>query len=274
VSNGEHIHLEELELFALGALPDEEAATVQAHVADCAECTKRLAEAHGAAAMVAFAAPQDRPAGTIKAELMARVRANRRSEEMNAWPPRRAQEREGEIKGWPNPRGRKYWWTWVLVPTAVALALVSIGLSWQNRRIAAELQRERQAAESLIHERQEIEKLVGVLAAPDTVTVKLAAVEGTANESGVVKFNSKAGVVLYEAKLPALPADKSYQMWLVPENGTPISAGLLGPGGHPWGNMWTAEVPANTQAKAFAITIEPVGGMAQPTGPKVLLGAT
>jgi anti-sigma-K factor RskA len=37
--------------------------------------------------------------------------------------------------------------------------------------------------------------------------------------------------------------------------------------------MWTAEVPANTPAKAFAVTIEPVGGAPQPTGPKVLLGA-
>jgi len=70
-----------------------------------------------------------------------------------------------------------------------------------------------------------------------------------------------------------LPAEKSYQMWLVPRDGAPISAGVLGPGGHAWGNMWTGEVPAGTQAKAFAVTVEPVGGVAQPTGPKVLLGA-
>ncbi len=270
--SSEHIPVEELELFALGALPDEDA-TVLAHVADCAECKTRLAEARGAAALLAFAAPQDRPAGTIKAELMARVRANRRSEKMNVWPTRTAQAPGGETKRTPNPRTKRYWWTWVLVRTAAVLALVSIALSWQNQRIAAELERERQTAESLIHERQEIERLVGVMAAPDTVTVNLAAVEGMANDGGVVKFNSKAGVVLYEAKLPALPADKSYQVWLVPEIGAPISAGLLGPGGHAWGNMWTAEVPTNMRAKGFAVTVEPVGGMAQPTGPKVLLGA-
>jgi len=32
-------------------------------------------------------------------------------------------------------------------------------------------------------------------------------------------------------------------------------------------------VPANTRAKAFAVTVEPLGGTPQPTGPKVLLGA-
>jgi len=105
------------------------------------------------------------------------------------------------------------------------------------------------------------------------VTVKLAGTGGTASLNGVVKFNANAGVLLYAADLPRLPAEKSYQMWLVPQDGAPISAGVLGPGGHAWGNMWTGEVPAGTQAKAFAVTVEPVGGVAQPTGPKVLLGA-
>ena len=38
--------------------------------------------------------------------------------------------------------------------------------------------------------------------------------------------------------------------------------------------VWSAEVPAKTEPKAFAVTIEPAGGVPQPTGPKVLLGAS
>jgi anti-sigma-K factor RskA len=180
--------------------------------------------------------------------------------------------REAERAGQEKPKSSL--WNWVLVPAALALALVSFALSWQNRKIAAQLEKERGVAESLIRERQQIERLVGVLAAADTMTVKLVGVGDTANSSGLVKFNAKTGTVLYSAELPALPTGKSYQLWLVPVNGAPISAGLLGPGGHQWDNLWTAEVPANTQAKAFAVTVEPAGGMPQPTGPKVLLGAT
>jgi len=266
--------LEELELFALGALPEDEAEALHAHVSGCGECAIKLAQTRGNAAMLAFAAKQDQPAGTVKAELMARIRANRDAEERYAWPSNITGREGQEAKAKPKADAKSSWWNWVLVPAAVALALVSFGLSWQNRRIVAELQKERQAAESLIHDREQIEKLVGVLASPDTVTVKLAGTEDALNASGLVKYNGKAGIVLYAADLPALPAGKSYQMWLVPIDGAPISAGLLGPGGHAWGNMWTAEVPANTQAKAFAVTIEPVGGMPQPTGRKVLLGAT
>jgi anti-sigma-K factor RskA len=273
LSNGEHIRLEELELFALGALPEDEAGALQAHVSGCGECAMKLAQARGSAAVLAFAVKQERSAGTVKAELMARIRANREAEERFAWPSKIQGAAEDRDKAKAKPEARRNWWTWVLVPAAVALALVSFGLSWQNQRMAGELQKQRQAAALLIRDREQIEKLVGALAAPDTVTVKLAGVGDAADSSGLVKFNAKEGILLYAAELPPLPADKSYQMWVVPADGAPIGAGLLGPGGHAWGNMWTAEVPPNTQAKAFAVTIEPAGGMPQPTGPKVLLGA-
>jgi anti-sigma-K factor RskA len=270
LSNGEHIRLEELELLALGALPEDEAAALQAHVSGCGECALKLAQARGTASVLAFGVEQERPAGTIKAELLARIRANRELEEPKTWSAKTAGETERARQAVP----KSNWWNWVLVPAAVALALVSFALSWQNRKITAQLEKERSVAELLIRDRQHIERLVGMLAAPDTMTVKLTGVGDTANSSGLVKFNAKTGMVLYSAELPVLPPGKSYQMWLVPANGAPISAGLLGPGGHAWGNLWTAEVPANTQAKAFAVSIEPAGGMPQPTGPKVLLGAT
>ena len=274
MSNGEHIRLEDLELLALGALPEDEAAVVQAHVATCVECVARLAEARGSAAMLAFAAKQERPAGTIKAELMARVRLDREERERLALPVRTQAPGTEMARAKMEPDVKSSWWNWVLVPASVVLALVSLGLSWQNRKIAAELRKERQAAQMLIQDREQIEKLVSVLAAPDTMTVKLAGVGEAASASGVVKYNGKAGMVVYSADLPALPTGKCYQLWLVPANGAPISAGVLGANGRAMGNLWAAEVPANTEAKAFAVTIEAAGGAPQPTGPKVLLGAS
>ncbi len=272
MSNGEHIRLEELELFALGALPEDEAAGVQAHVAGCEECAAKLTQAHGSAAMLAFSVKQERPAATVKAELMARIRANREAEERIAWPTRTQAPVSESGRAKMEADTKSSWWNWVLATAAVLLALVSFGLSWENRKIAGELRKERRAAELLIQDREQIEKLVSVLAAPDTVTVKLAGVGDTAGASGVVRYNGKTGIVVYSADLPALPADKSYQLWLVPTKGAPISAGVLGANGRAMGKPWTAEVPANTEAKAFAVTIEVAGGAPQPTGPKVLLG--
>jgi hypothetical protein len=134
LTSGEHIRLEELELFALGALPEDEAAALQAHVSGCEECSANLAVARGDAALLAFAVKQDAPAGTIKAELMARIRANQEAEKRVAWPAKPA-ETDRDVAG-RKPALGSSWWNWVLVPAALALALISFALSWQNRRIA------------------------------------------------------------------------------------------------------------------------------------------
>jgi hypothetical protein len=213
----------------------------------------KLAQAHGNAALWELSANQEQPTGTIKTGLTARIRGNREKNMASDT--------------------KSFALSWALVPVALALAVASFGLSWQNRKMADELKRERQVADALIHDREEIERLVSVLAAPDTVTVKLAGTGDTASARGVVKYNGKMGAMVYSAELPELPAGKEYHMWLVPESGAPISASARGTGWSEKGKLWTADVQASIEAKAFAVTIETAGTVAQPTGPKVLVGA-
>lgn len=157
---------------------------------------------------------------------------------------------------------------------AVAL-LLAAAMEWrENRRLSAELESTDHRLMEMAIERQHTEVLLDVLGAQDTLSVKLAATPATENVTGMVKYNARKGLVLYTAVLPPLPADKIYQMWLVPTSGAPISAGVFAPGERGTRQMWTAAVPVNTEAKAFAVTIEPAGGVAQPKGPKVLLGAS
>jgi anti-sigma-K factor RskA len=52
--------------------------------------------------------------------------------------------------------------------------------------------------------------------------------------------------------------------------GKPISAGVMDHGGPI--NPWMMKLPQGMAAKAFAVTLEPEGGMPQPTGPMVLVG--
>ena len=166
------------------------------------------------------------------------------------------------------------WLNWVLVPAAIALGLVSFALSWQNRQLAARLQKQEQLAHAYAEEREQTEKLLSVLASPETLTVKLAGTSEAPNTSGLLKYNGRTGTLMCSANLPALPSDKVYQLWLIPVNRAPISAGVFGMSDDGHGRMVTAEVSANTVVKAFTVTIEPAGGVAQSKGPKVLLGAS
>jgi anti-sigma-K factor RskA len=241
-------------------------------VARCTECAEKLAEARGRAAVLAFGLAQQKPAATAKEKLFARIALERegKSDEASKRPDQVAVARR-EVRG---EERKKSWWNWVLAPVAAALTLVSLGLWRENERLVREVREARLVAARLQQERVHVERLVHILAAPETITVKLAGTVDAPQNSGVVKYNEKTGTVIYTAELPGLPANKVYQMWLVPANGAPISAGVFSQAESGKAQVWSAEVPATTEPKAFAVTIEPAGGVPQPTGPKVLLGAS
>jgi len=280
LTNGRHIPEEDLPLLAAGALPEEECAALRAHAAGCAECAVKLAEERGRAALLALAATQEKPAPTIKAELFARIRAEGEKEERYRWPAQADKGGESgralrQVSGQAGRAhaGRTKRWNWVLVPLAAALLIAAVVQWREGRRLEAELDGANQHLAEMVKERQRTEMLLDVLAAQDTVSVKMAGMPGAEKATGAVQYSARKGMVMYTAVLPPLPANKTYQLWLVPTTGTPISAGIFAPEEHGTKKIWMAEVPVNTEAKAFAVTVEPAGGVPQPTGAKVLVGA-
>ena len=112
-----------------------------------------------------------------------------------------------------------------------------------------------------------------VLFAPDTLRVDLAG-EGPAPGSKARAFMSRnSGVAFAADQLPALPADKVYQLWIVPQNAAPVSAGLLTPDASGHASLFFPMPADVTAPQALAVTVEPAGGVPAPTGDRVLLGA-
>jgi anti-sigma-K factor RskA len=268
LNDSSHIREENLELYALGALPEAEAAAVKAHVAGCRECGGKLAAALGNVAMVALAAEQEKPAAAVKEKLFARIAAERGAAAMPTTQAAGGREIIREVK---RPRDR--WWNWVLVPATVVLAVFCAELYRENRTLTGEVREARRVAVEFEKERLRVMGLVNALSARDTQTIRLASTkDGIPGSDAVVRYNKRLGKVLYTAELPALPPEKVYQMWLVPANGAPISAGTFTAVGPKRAEPWEADVPANSEPKAFAVTVEPVGGVPKPTGKIILLG--
>lgn len=63
---------------------------------------------------------------------------------------------------------------------------------------------------------------------------------------------------------------RSYQLWFVPAEGEPVSAGTFDVGDGVRVELSSDSMPAAT--RAIIVTMEPVGGSPQPTGPAVLHG--
>jgi hypothetical protein len=228
----------------------------------CAECAREVEAARQRVALLGLAAPAAAPAARVKEELLRRVRAERIPEMGRAV--RDAEPRRGFAFGWLTPAFG--------VATVVFAALA--GMFWM--RDARDLQRihalEGQLAEVQTRS-QEIarasEMTSKLLQMPATKRVALMPMPGMEGHGGVL-YNAKMGMVACTGWLPAPPKGKSYQLWLVPMEGKPMPLYVFG---EEWTEPMQMHVTPGMEAKAFAVTEEPAGGMPWPTGPKVLMGA-
>jgi anti-sigma-K factor RskA len=263
-----HIREEDLELYSFGTLPEGETAAVKAHVAVCRECSAKLAEALGNIAVLALAVEQETPPPAASDRLFARIAAERGATEPVV------EAVGGREFGRQVKRPRGNWWNWVLVPAFTVVALFCAVLYRENHILTGELRDARRVAADFERERLHVMGLVNALSAKDTETIRLASTkDGIPGSAAVVRYNKRLGRVIYSAEVPELPAEKVYQMWLVPTSGAPISAGTFLAGGARRTEPWEGEVPANSEPKAFAVTVEPSGGVPKPTGKIILLGA-
>jgi anti-sigma-K factor RskA len=253
---------EDFDLYALGALDADERDTFGEHVASCPECAAKLAEAKGRIALLAMAASSVAPSAGAKQRLMARIHA-----EADA-----AASAQRVAPSEEPTEVRTRWWAAILVPALGALAIGTIVLWMQNERLNQDLAGMQNSIALQQKEVDKATKMVDLIGSSDTVKVNLAAQPGMPKGAALVMYNMKTKTLMYDGELEAPPAGKSYQLWVVPTNGAPISAGVFQPVPGQT-DHWMMDMPEGLVPKAFAVTIEPAGGMPQPTGPKVLIGA-
>jgi anti-sigma-K factor RskA len=264
MTNGHPTRDEDFDLLALGALEGDERQAIEAHVASCADCARKLAAARGRVAMLSLAAPRVEPSAAVKQRLMAQVRGSSAAE---LAPQPQVTRQQGTA---PSTFGR--WWNTILIPAGIALAAVTILLWHENRDLDRQLAALRASMNQQQRELHEANEVADLVTSQSTITVPLAHQPGTPMGAAHVMYNEKMGMVMCDGQLAPAPADKSYQLWVIPTNGKPISAGVFSASSGER-MMMMSKVPEGVDAKAFAVTLEPVGGMPHPTGPMVLMGS-
>jgi anti-sigma-K factor RskA len=84
----------------------------------------------------------------------------------------------------------------------------------------------------------------------------------------------RKAAILQISNLPPVAQDKDYQLWVIKDN-KPISAGVFSVEEKDKQNFFKIEelvVSNRKDINAFAVTLEPKGGVPQPTGDMYLLG--
>ncbi len=256
-----HPNREELfDLYALGVLEGDELADFGAHIATCDSCAHKLAEAQGRIALLSFAAPPVQPSPGVKESLLRQLSASADGRTLDVEEPRL-----------PDTSLRANWWSAIFAPAAAALALATILLWVSNNHLNNEIARQQADLQQLKQQTEQVNALLELASARDTISVPLAPSPEAKGATAHVLYNARLGKIFYSDTLSAPPPGKSFQLWLVPSKGDPISAGVLAP--EPGvGSRLVATMPPGIAAKAFAVTLEPAGGVPKATGPAVLVG--
>lgn len=215
--------------YALDALTDPERARFESHLVVCSACRAEVAEFRATAARMGSAVAQA-PPPALKARIMAEVAQTRQLP-----PPVPSHTRAPDLG---RPRRRQF-----LLAAAAAGILGAGGVAaWVVRRTT-----------------QNRDELLAILAEPDSVTNK-ADVAGGGQVTVVSSSRRDSAVIILEG-VPAAPADRTHQLWLI-KGKTARSAGTVEVAKDPKDVIVEGGVAA---ADTVGLTIEPDGGSDQPT---------
>lgn len=244
---------EDLALLALGGLQGDERGALEEHLEGCADCRRELERLRGDMALMALSTAGPTPPRRARQRLLEAV----------AGEPRRAAA-----------KARRGWWTLAPWAAAAAFALGLVALWMQNSDLQQRVASLQSEAGQQQEELQRAREVVSTLTATDAMRVTLVAAKTPPQPQGkAIYVRNRASLIFLASNFQGLPAEKAYELWLIPANGAPIPAGVFKPDAHGSAAVINPPLPSGVEAKAFAITIEPEGGSSAPTMPIILMGA-
>ena len=254
-------HDELIPAYAAGALDGDELRELEAHLAaGCAECARQLALWQGDVEEIAASLPAIEPSALTRERILqqAGVRPARRV------PPFR----------------------WLALPAAAVLAVFVVWAYGRQARLGEEVDRlraERDLLESQVaaldrelglarSEAQRMAATLAILSTPGARSIRLAGLDPAPGALGETFLDPRQGrAVFWAFHLPAPAPGKTYQLWWIGSAG-PVSAGTFDVDSRGQGRLEIGRVDRPEDIQAWAVTVEPAGGVPQPTGAMVLKG--
>lgn len=271
-------------IYTLGALDGDELREVEEHLkSGCGVCGELLQGQEQITSLIPYSVMTPSPSPRVKDRLFKKIKSSqevgKRANVSNFW--------------------ERFQPMWLRLGGAVALALLILflvtNLSLRNRLQNQQLEVSRlqnQATQqienieslktSLANREAEMTNLkeqitrqtqvTQLLENPDVVVINMVGLKSDLKAHGRVLWDTKQNKAFFHVlNLPAIPSGKTYQLWVIADS-TPKSAGIFKVNEKGDNFMKLESLPGPTTLKAFAVTLEPDGGVPQPTGEMYLLG--
>jgi|SRR5579863_6493774 len=255
---------DDLALLALGSLQGDERVALEKHLEGCSSCRLELDQLRGDMALMALSAAGPRPPARARLRLMdALAREPHAAERI------------------PDAPARPSWWRMATLAVTAAAALVILLLVRQDTNLIHQAQSLSQQVASMqsdtVAQQAELaqaREIVSTLTSPDAQRVTLVSAKTPPLPQGkAIYVRNRSTLIFLASNLPQLPAEKIYELWLIPQSGAPVAAGLFRPDAHGSATVVNPPLPAGLQAKTFVVTLEPEAGSHEaPRGTAVIAG--
>jgi hypothetical protein len=276
--NAPHISEEDLILYSMQSLPAGETAAAALHLESCADCSRQLAEIAGDLALLSLSVDQQPLPAGARDRFLSRIAAEPQISDapIAAKTPIATPVAETQPRIIREIKPRRNWFP-VLLPWAAAFAMLAVAgyLGGKNQRLNQLLNSDKGDIAQLSAQADRAQQVLDVLTSPEARQVTLTEGKGTPAPSGRTSYLPDKGALVFVGNnLKAIPANKTYELWIIPANGkAPIPAGLFRPDDRGTATLVLPKLPTGIPAKAFGVTIEEAQGAASPTLPIVLSGA-
>ena len=250
--------IEDLPLYALGELEGEERSALESHLEGCTACRNELEAVRGDLAMLAFSVSGPEPPLRSRQRLLDAI----------------SKEPRGSRAGQTVAGARRNWWRvleLVAAAAAVAFVLFAVRENKNMQRGMVDLQ-----ANSANQQQQLLQanELLTSLTSTEAEHFTLVAAKTPPQPQGRAIYVRRNGTLVFLAtNMTPLPAQKIYELWLIPKTGAPIPVGLFTPNSDGSATIVKPQIPAGVEAKTFAITIEPREGSPAPTSQPIMAAA-
>jgi anti-sigma-K factor RskA len=252
---------EDLALYALSALTGDERASLEQHLATCAECRLELEQLRGDGAVLAFSTMGPKPPLRARQRLLDAVAKDAAATATRAQNAR------------TTAQPRSLLWGLLRWTAAVALVVFAAEMWKENSALKVSLASASMKAEESSRELEDLRRIAAPIIAPEGQRFTLVAMKSPAQPQGKAFYlRNHSNLVFVANNMPALPPQKAYELWLIPMEGAPIPAGMFKPDARGSATVVNPPLPMGMEAKAFAITMENEAGATTPTMPIVMMG--
>lgn len=239
MATGHENWIEQGEIYALGALDGEELKEFETHLASgCAICEAYVRETRETLMILHRTLQPVAPSPAIKTRIFGGI----------------AKEKVVPLPAKPQSTGRR----WQLITGTVAAGIVGAVLTG-----------------ALIIKRYEprhtlYTAVINLLRDPSTRDLPLYGAGPTPKAAGRFLWNEAGEGHIFVTNLPAAPEGKMYAVWTIAKGSSPRYVGAVKTDASGQGGLHINVGPTDRPVETFAVTLEPVGTTAGPTGPIVL----